>query len=414
MPQNRKLLTGLLGLGVFAAITTEMGIIGVLPQLASAFGSTTADMSLLVSIYALVVAVTGPFVTLFTSRLNRKAVLGAILAVLAISNLVYAVSNQMELMVLFRMIPAALHAPLFAAALAVAMEVTAPELRTRASGQVFAGVAVGLVLGVPATSFIATTVSIPAAFLFAALASGAASAGILIFMPSSPTTEKISYGTQLRLLRSKAVWWSLSGVVLIFAGMFSVYSFFAEYLQQITHLTATTTSGLLALFGAAGIGGNWAFSRFLERRTVKTVVVYPLAFLLIYLLVYLCGGSSVAMPALVVLWGATHSGGLIVSQTWLSRETIAAPDFGNSLYMSFSNCGITLGVMSGGAAVSWLGTSSVVLTGCLALLLAFVSISLKAAHDKRGLSSSAGRSGRMRAGVSDEKNLDDLTRRGGL
>ena len=377
MKHNRTMLVYLLGLGVFAAITTEMGVIGVLPQLAEAFGVSSAGIGILVSVYALVVAVTGPMVTLVTARLDRKAVLLGILAVLAVSNVVYAVSADLGLTILFRAIPAALHAPLFAAALAVAGQISKPEFRTRASGKVFAGVAIGLVLGVPATSFLADAISLPAAFAFGALARTVAFGGILIFMPPMPVESKLSFGTQLGLLRRAGVWWNLAGVTLIFAGMFSVYSYFSEYLQQVTHMTHAATSGMLVLFGASGIAGNWLLGLLLERRPVRTAVLYPLAFLITYGLVYLCGGSAVAMTALVIAWGAIHSGGLIVSQTWLSRETAGAPEFGNSLYMSFSNVGITIGTILGGTVITWLGLEQLMLGGAAFLLAAFAAIGLK-------------------------------------
>ena len=72
MKHNRTLLVYLLGLGVFAAVITGMEVIGVLPQLAEAFGVSSASTGVLVSVYALVVAVTGPMVSLVTARLDRN------------------------------------------------------------------------------------------------------------------------------------------------------------------------------------------------------------------------------------------------------------------------------------------------------------------------------------------------------
>lgn len=385
MIHNRALLVLLLGLSVFAAITTEMGVIGVLPQLADAFEVPPATAGILVSTYALVVAVTGPIVTLFTARINRKAVLLVILTILTVSNMMYAVSGHMGLTLIFRVIPAAVHASLFATAIAVAVQMSKPEHKTRASGQVFAGVAIGLVLGVPITAFVADTYSLAAAFAFGALSSAVALVGIALFMPSMPIAGKLSYGEQLQLLREGRVWWNLAGVTLIFAGMFSVYSYFAEYLQQVTHLSPGATSGLLMLFGAAGIVGNWLMGRLLERCQVRTAVLYPVAFLFVYLLVHILSGNALAITALIVVWGAAHSGGLIVSQTWLSRETGAAPEFGNSLYISFSNVGITAGASLAGFTISWLGSGQLVLSGLVFLVAAIVVMGTKAVFDRRAL-----------------------------
>ncbi len=109
-----KLFIPVLALGVFGIITTEMGIIGVLPQVSDKFGISTSDAGWLVGVFALVVAVTGPFTTLFTSGINRKTVLLVAIAVFAVSNVVYASTSSFEVMFAFRIIPAVVHPVFFA------------------------------------------------------------------------------------------------------------------------------------------------------------------------------------------------------------------------------------------------------------------------------------------------------------
>ena len=59
-------------------------------------------------------------------------------------------------------------------------------------------------------------------------------------------------------------------------------------------------------------------------------------------MVYYLGSYLVPMIFMVFIWGIVHAGGLIVGQTWLIIEAREAPEFGNSLFVSFSNLGITL------------------------------------------------------------------------
>jgi len=72
-----------------------------------------------------------------------------------------------------------------------------------------------------------------------------------------------------------------------------------------------------------------------------------------------------------------HSGGLIVSQAWLMTEAKEAPEFGNSLFVSFSNLGITLGTSIGGWLISHLGIHQLIWSGILFTLLAFILIIIK-------------------------------------
>jgi len=97
----------------------------------------------------------------------------------------------------------------------------------------------------------------------------------------------------------------------------------------------------------------------------------------VYVLVYFAGPSFLWMTAIVFLWGIVHSGGLVVSQAWLMTEAQDAPEFGNSLFVSFSNLGITLGSALGGWFISEWGVHQLMWSGVLFAGLAFLMILLR-------------------------------------
>ncbi|WP_406528310.1 MFS transporter [Streptomyces sp. I8-5] len=339
-----------LALGVFGIITTEMGMVGVLPQVSAELGVTPSTAGWLVGVFALVIAVSGPFTTLLASGIDRKKVLAAAIAVFAVSNAVYALTTQYEVMLAFRIVPALFHPVFFAVALATAARLVPEQDATRATTTVFAGVTVGFAFGVPLTSYLAEHLSLSSAFWFGALVNLIAFLGILRFVPSMPAGQggRTSYGAQLSVLKRPRMWLTIVSVVLVFAAMFSVYGYFAEYLGQVTHMGGTWVSAMLMAFGIVMILGNFAFGSLLRRSVIRTVVAYPVLCLLVYVLLYAVGPLFAPMVPAVLVWGAVHSGGLIVSQSWLGRDASDAPEFGNSLFISFSNLGITLGTAVGG------------------------------------------------------------------
>ena len=385
MQNKSTLLLLALSVAVFGVITTEIAIIGLLPKLVSQLHVTPTQVGFLVSIYAIIVAVTGPFITLMLSGFNKKTVLLSILVVFIVSNLIYATTDVFNLMLVFRILPALAHAVFFAVALVVAANSVPKEKAAGAAAKVFAGVAIGLVLGVPLSSLIAEHFSLSAAFYFGAAACVLAFLGVLFLMPSMPTLHKVSFASQLSVLRNGKLWLTISTVTLIFAAMFSSFSYVADYLSRVTHLNNNYISAMLILFGVCGFAGNFVFSSFLQKNVVKTTLVYPLLFTLLLLLVWFFGFSPLVMCLLTVFWGAFHSSGLVVSQTWLMREASEAPEFANSLYMSFSNLGITLGSLTGGWFIARLGTHSVVLSSMIFTLLAFVSILIKHRSDTKAV-----------------------------
>ncbi|MFF2011138.1 MFS transporter [Streptomyces sp. NPDC058195] len=350
--RRASLAVPVLALGVFGIITTEMGMVGVLPRVSAELGVTPSDAGWLVGVFALVIAVSGPFSTLLASGIDRKRVLAASIAVFAVSNAVYALTTQYGVMLAFRVVPALFHPVFFAVALASAARLVSAKDATRATTTVFGGVTLGFAFGVPLTAYLADHLSLSAAFWFGALVNLLAFLGILRFVPSMPVERRSSYGAQLSVLKRSGTWLSIISVVLVFAAMFSVYGYFAEYLGQVTHMSGTWVSAMLMAFGVVMILGNFAFGSLLRRGPVRTAVAYPVLCLLVYVLVYATGPLFAPMVAVVLVWGAVHSGGLVVSQNWLGRDAVDAPEFGNSLFISFSNLGITLGTAVGGWALA--------------------------------------------------------------
>lgn len=377
MKKVNPFLIFILAVGVFGIITTEMGIVGVLPEVSRKFQISTSEAGLLVSVFALVVAISGPFLTLVVSGINRKVILLIAVFMFAISNLVYAYTTVFHVMLIFRILPAICHPVFFSVALVTASKLVPPERSGKAVMQVFAGITVGFAFGVPLTAFLAEKISLEAGFLFSAMVSLIAFIGIFIWLPSMPIKEKMTYGKQLSVLRKPQLWVNIATVMFTFAAMFSVYSYFAEYLGSVTQMNRSWISAMLMVFGLVMIVGNYLFGGFLQKSITKTVILFPLAYIVSYLLVYYLGASFMSMIIIILIWGTVHAGGLIVSQTWLTMETKEAPEFGNSLFISFSNLGITLGASIGGWFISQWGIHQLIWSGILFAWLAFSMIIIK-------------------------------------
>jgi len=151
----------------------------------------------------------------------------------------------------------------------------------------------------------------------------------------------------------------------------SVYSYFAEYLREVSHMNGTWISVMLMIFGVTMVAGNFLFGHLQNKSMTKTVILFPLVYAVIYLFTYYWGSHFWPMVIIVFVWGAVHSGGLILSQTLLMTDAKEAPAFGNSLFVSFSNVGITIGTLIGGWFISQLGVHQLIWSGIILLLLAY-------------------------------------------
>lgn len=166
MAKRNNLLILILTIGVFGILNTEMGIVGILPLIADHFDISISTAGLLVSLFALAVAISGPTMPLLFSGINRKKVMLLVLGVFVLGNIVSIFASNFTILLIARVIPAFLHPVYVSIALTTAAASVSKEEAPKATSKVFMGVTGGMVLGAPVSSFIANTTSLEMAMLF--------------------------------------------------------------------------------------------------------------------------------------------------------------------------------------------------------------------------------------------------------
>lgn len=375
--QKSSLLVSAIAFGTFAIANTEFGVVGLLPQIIRHFQISASQAGMLVSTFALIIAIFGPFMTLLCSRFDRKTLLVFVLSIFSVSNLIGIVTPSYPVLLTSRMIPALFHPVYFSVAFSAASSSVPKEQSPRAVAKVFAGVSAGMVLGVPMTSLIANQFSLNTAFLFSAIINAIAGIGILRLAPPMAGQRQFPYLTQLSVLRTPRLWFSVASVCFILSALYAVYSYFAEYLSQVTGMDGNWITVMLILFGSAGFFGSLQTGKLLGKSLKKTMMVYPIGLATTYLLVFFEGKYLLPMIIIVAVWGYVFNSGLIVSQTWLSSDAPGPPEFINSLFVSFANLGVALGTASGGWFLSHMGIRQIIWCGILFLILSFISVGLK-------------------------------------
>ena len=138
-----------LALGVFGITTTEFGVIGVLPEIATAFHISIEKAGWLLSAFALIVAIFGPFMLLLFSSFNRKSLLVSSLIIFAVANIFSAYVENFYVLLAVRMVPAFFHPIYWSVALSVAENISEPADKSKAVSIIFSGLTLATVLGVP-------------------------------------------------------------------------------------------------------------------------------------------------------------------------------------------------------------------------------------------------------------------------
>ncbi|MED3835324.1 MFS transporter [Peribacillus frigoritolerans] len=374
--QNNNLLILILTIGVFGILTTEMGVIGILPAIAEQFDISVSRAGLLVSLFALVVAISGPIMPLLFSGINRRTVMLLVLGIFIIGNIVSMFASNFTVLLIARVIPAFFHPIYCSLALTVAATSVSREEAPKAVSKVIMGVSAGMILGVPITNFIANQTSIQMSILFFAIVNIIAFLATLIFVPSLPVNERLSYGAQISVLKKPIVWLAIATVIFLNSGTSSINTFITEYLETITNISGNTLTFALFLLGVASLIGALLGGRMLSRNAVKTAITFPIVLGIVHLLSFITGKSIGPMMITILLWGILFAISNSVSQYWITNAAPEAPDFANGLFLSCGNIGVTIGTGIGGLIISGMGTQYIVLGGLLFLLLGLASIVL--------------------------------------
>lgn len=363
----------IMALGAFGIITTEFGIIGILPTIAREFDISIDTAGWLLSGFALTIALTGPFSTLLTARFNRKWMMCAVLLLFVFSNLLSAMAPNFTVLMIARILPAFLHPVFWAVASVAAARQVPPKDAPKAVAVVTGGLSVATVIGVPITTYVADLVSWQASFVVSGVINLIAFAALVAYVPSMPVTEKIAAKEQVKALRKGQLWVNLVAIMIMIAGMFSTYGYLAEYLGKISRMSGAQISLMLLLFGGTGIIGNWITGVLLSKNVLLTTRVFLLALIGAHILAYSFGGAFGLMTAIIGIWGFIHTGGFLIANTRTVSEAPESPELAASLMVSFGNAGVTLGTFLGGLIITHYGVHQV---AWMSMLLLSVSLAL--------------------------------------
>lgn len=363
MKRQQQLLLLILAFGVFSILNTEMGIIGILPMAAEMYQVDIVQAGLLVSLFALGVAIAGPTMPLLFSRFNRKRVMLLVLGVFTLCNALAVFASDFEVLLVLRVVPAFFHPVYCALAFSVAAASVVPEDAPRAVARINMGVAAGMVVGVPISNVLAATFDFSVAMAFFAGVTGLMFLLTMAFVPDLPVAQPMRYGAQLSVLKRPPVWLAIVAVICLNGSIFGVYNYLADYLQQIAALPGQFIAALLLVYGLLNIYGSYLGGNLLAKRPRVTVRLFPLCTIALYCLLFVSGGQLLLLAALIVAWGILGGINANINQYLLACVASDAPDFSNGLFLTAANLGCMAGTMLSGFFIRSLGLPYVVCGG---------------------------------------------------
>ncbi len=339
--------------GAFGIGTTEFVIMGLLLQVSADLHVSVATAGLLISGYALGVAVGAPLLTIGTRALPRKTVLLALMAIFTLGNVACALAPDYATLMAARIVTSLAHGTFFGVGSVVATGLVAPERRASAIAVMFTGLTAATVLGVPAGAWLGLHFGWRSAFWAVAAIGVTALAVLAAFVPRDRAGEAPGpLAAELAVLARPQVWLGLGMTVFGFAGVLAVFTFVQPLLTRVTGMSAAAVSPAMLLFGVGLAAGNLLGGRLADRAPMPAVLGTLLALALVLGSMDLWIHLSVpAMVFLVVLGVAAFATVAPLQVRVLDQAAGAGQNLASSLNIAAFNLGNALGAWVGGLVI---------------------------------------------------------------
>lgn len=376
-----------LTVGAFGIGTTEFVLMGLLQQVADDLHVSIAAAGLLISGYALGVAIGAPVLTLATRKLPRKTVLLALMAIFTLGNLACALAPSYGWLMVARVVTALAHGTFFGVGAVVATGLVAPERRAWAIAIMFTGLTAATILGVPAGAWLGLHHGWRASFWAVSLIGIAALAVLALFVPRRERNEALPpLRDELAVLGRPQVLLGLAMTVIGYAGVFVVFTFVQPLLNRLTGLSDGAVSAVLLLFGGGMAIGNLLGGRLADRGVMRSVL-WTLGALALVLaaLPFVIGAVVPAVLFFGVLGVASFATVAPLQMRVLDKASGAGQNLASSLNIAAFNLGNAIGAAVGGLVIE--GGPGLASLGWVAAAITWVGLGIAVwSHqlDRRG------------------------------
>lgn len=365
-------------LSAFAIGTTEFVIVGLIPTVAQDLSVSLPSAGLLVSLYALGVAVGAPILTALTGRVPRKNLLLGLMLLFTIGNLVAWQSPNYTSLIIARILTGLAHGVFFSIGSTIATSLVPREKAASAIALMFTGLTVALVTGVPLGMFIGQHFGWRMTFLAVAALGLLAFVGSLIFIPKNIThTPPASVAKQLAVLHQPRLVMVYAMTALGYGGTFLAFTYLVSILQTISGFSMNAVNWIVLVYGISTAVGNIWGGRLADKLGPIHALQIIFAILAMVLLAFTFAAPYPWLAlAVVVCWGAVAFGNVPGLQVYVVKQaerfTPEAVDVASGLNIAAFNLGIAGGAWAGGLIVAHFGLIHTAWVGALVVLLALV------------------------------------------
>ena len=367
-----------LTISAFGIGTTEFVIVGLLPTVANDLNTSISSAGLLVSLYAVGVAIGAPVLTALTSQIARKRLLIAIMLLFIIGNGLAAIAPSFILLILARILTGFAHGVFFSIGSTIAASLVPEDKRASAISIMFAGLTVAIVTGVPLGTYIGQNFGWRATFIGVAILGIIGAVASYFLVPASIKTSKpLRIVDQLKVLKNRSILLVLAITALGYGGTFVTFTYLAPLLEEVTGFSANMTSILLLVYGIAIALGNVIGGKVSNKKPGKALMVMFALQAIVLFILYFTASSQIWSVVTLFFMGILAFSNVPALQLYVVKMSEkylpGTEDVSSALNIAAFNVGIAIGAYVGGLIIeSSLGVGATPWVGSILVIVGFL------------------------------------------
>ena len=362
----------MLAIAAFIFNTTEFVPVGLLSDIADSFQMETAQVGIMLTIYAWVVALMSLPFMLLTSQMERRKLLIGLFVVFIASHVLSFMAWNFTVLVVSRIGIAFAHAVFWSITASLAIRLAPAGKRAQALSLIATGTALAMVLGLPIGRIVGQYFGWRTTFFAIGMGALITLVCLIKLLPALPSEHSGSLKSLPLLMRRPALMSIYLLTVIVVTAHYTAYSYIEPFVQVVAGFSANFATVLLLILGGAGIIGSILFGK-LGNQHASTLVSSAIGLLLACLLLLMpAAGSESHLAILSLFWGVAI---MIIGLGMQVKVLALAPDATDvamSLFSGIFNLGIGAGALLGNQISLHVSMSAIGYLGAIPALVALI------------------------------------------